>query len=118
MLQNDLDSSSAIRDGTITDRTRAAQANHEISNANPNAPSKAPSENLPQRSDKTLANDKQQNLLIQPRTSRQAISGIHRREHGRNTPVYQATVVDIKEHDNTHRQHPQRENERSARKLH
>src|SRR5271154_6836502 len=63
MLQNDLDSSSAIRDGTITDRTRAAQANHEISNANPNAPSKAPSENLPQRSGKTLANDKQQNLL-------------------------------------------------------
>src|SRR5579859_4124618 len=27
--------------------------------------------------------------------------------HGRNTPIYQAAMVDIKEHDNAHRQHPQ-----------
>src|SRR5271170_4974450 len=118
MLQSDLDSSSAIRDRAATNRTRVTQANHEISNANSNAPSKAPNENLPQRSGKALANDKQQNLFIQPRTSRQAISGVHRREHGRNTPIHHTTMVDIKEHDNAHSQHPQRESKRSARKPH
>src|SRR5579859_4474147 len=118
MLQNNLDSSSAIRDRTITDQTRVTQTNHEVPNTNPNTPSKTPNESLPPRSSKTLANDKQPNLLIQPRTSRQAISRIHHREHGRNTPIHQATMVDIKEYDNTHRQHPQRESERSTRKPH
>src|SRR5579859_4870353 len=37
---------------------------------------------------------------------------------GRNTPIHQATMVDIKEYDNAHRQHPQRESERSTRKPH
>src|SRR5579859_4241139 len=118
MLQNDLDSSPAIRERATTDRTRVTQANHEISNVSSNAPSKAPNENLPQGSSKALANDKQQNLFIQTRTSRQAISGIHHREHGRNKPIHQATMVDIKEHDNAHCQPPQRESERSARKPH
>src|SRR5579859_1383784 len=116
MLQNNLNSSSAIRDRTITDRTRATQTNPKVPNANPNTPSKTPNESLPRRSSKALANNKQQNLLIQPRTSRQAKSRIHRREHGRNTPIHQATMADIKKYNNTHRQHPQRESERSTRK--